>query len=153
MHVRWSQLCKLREQRVPGTGSPYQRIAPAPAVAALPPPAPAVPPLPLLAETAADVEGERLPVSARTTLYVRSNRNRLKSTTSLMVNISCSHLPALVVIGWPLLMFIRCERKIRKKERTRESVRRHGLINKRHQHISSSSSSSSIAAQANKFRD
>lgn len=90
MHVRWSQLCRLREHRVPGTGSPYQRIGD-------PPPLPLLPPTVL-----ADVEGERLPMSERTTLYVKSKRNRLKSNTSLMVNISCNHLPALVVMGWPL---------------------------------------------------
>jgi hypothetical protein len=37
-----------------------------------------------------------------------------------MVNISCSHLPALVVIGWPLLMWLHththtADEKIRKR--------------------------------------
>jgi hypothetical protein len=81
----------LREQSVPGTGSPYQSIADELPLLLLP--------AAEVVEMTADVEGERLPVSARTTLYVKSKRNRLKSTTSLMVNISCSHLPALVVIG------------------------------------------------------
>ena len=74
MQVRWSQLCKLREQSVPGTGSPYHRMAPLPL---FPPP-----------KTADIEEGERLPTSERTTRYVRSNRKRLKSTTSLMRNVN-----------------------------------------------------------------
>ena len=59
---------------MPGTGSPYHRMAPLPL---FPPP-----------KTADIEEGERLPTSERTTRYVRSNRKRLKSTTSLMSNVN-----------------------------------------------------------------